>query len=163
YAILQAINLATTEILITTPYFIPGESIIDALIVSALGGVKVQLLVPGISDSKIVNSAAHSYYDDLLSAGVEIYLYQKGFIHAKTMVADRMVSVVGTANMDFRSFELNFEVNAIVYDKELAGEMVTAFENDLKDSTKINRKEWQNRPVSTMLIEKTARLMSPVL
>jgi cardiolipin synthase A/B len=163
YAILQAINLATTEILITTPYFIPGESITDALIVAALGGVKVQLLVPGISDSRIVNAAAHSYYDDLLAAGVEIFLYQKGFVHAKTIVADRMMSMVGTANMDYRSFELNFEVNAIVYDRQLADELAAAFQDDLENSIKINPVEWQNRPVSTFLLEKTARLMSPIL
>ena len=163
YAILQAINLAETEILITTPYFIPGESITDALIVAALGGVKVQLLVPGVSDSRIVNAAAHSYYDDLLSAGVEIFLYQKGFVHAKTIVADRMVSMVGTANMDYRSFELNFEVNAIVYDRQFAEELATAFENDIEYSIKINPNEWHSRPVATLLLEKTARLMSPVL
>lgn len=163
YAVLQAINLATTEILITTPYFIPGESILDALIVSALGGVSVKLLVPGVSDSKLVNAAAHSYYDDLLAAGVEIYLYQKGFIHAKTLVVDRKLSMVGTANMDFRSFELNFEVNALVYDQQTAEELVAAFTEDVQYSNKINWKEWQNRPLITQLFEKTARLMSPVL
>src|SRR4030095_6397402 len=89
FSLLQAINLATEEILITTPYFIPGESIMDALIVASLGGVSVKLLVPGVSDSAIVNAAACSYYSDLLNAGVEIYLYRKGFIHAKTMAADR--------------------------------------------------------------------------
>src|SRR5690554_7188406 len=94
FSFIQVINLATEELLITTPYFIPGESIIDALIIAAMGGVNVKLLVPGISDSKLVNAAAHSYYDDLLKAGVKIYLYQKGFVHAKTMVADGKISVV---------------------------------------------------------------------
>ena len=163
YAMLQAINLATKEILITTPYFIPGESIVDALIVSALGGVSVKLLVPGISDSRLVNAAAHSYYDDLLSAGVEIFLYEKGFIHAKTLVIDRQLSMVGTANMDNRSFELNFEVNAIVYDQQTAEELVAAFTDDIQQSKKIDIHEWENRPVLRRLWEKTARLMSPVL
>ncbi len=163
YAMLQAINLASEEILITTPYFIPGESILDALTVAALGGVSVKLLVPGISDSWFVNAAAWSFYDDLLNAGVEIYLYQKGFIHAKTMVTDRKVAIVGTANMDHRSFELNFEVNAIVYNTETAQELCDIFHEDLKDAVRIEIKSWRARPVYKQFLEKTARLVSPLL
>jgi len=163
FSMLQAINLATDEILLCTPYFIPGESMIDALIVASLGGVSVKLLVPGISDSGIVNAAARSYYGDLLNAGVEIYLYRKGFVHAKTMVADRKMAIVGTANMDTRSFDLNFEVNAIVYDEELAGELTSVFYEDLKDAEKIDAEKWQLRPWYKELAEKTARLVSPLL
>ena len=163
FSLLQAINLATTEVLITTPYFIPGESLMDALIVASLGGVSVKLLVPGVSDSRIVNAAARSYYGDLLNAGVEIYLYRKGFLHAKTLVADRKLAVVGTANMDYRSFDLNFEVNAIVYDDQLAGELCAIFYEDIKDAEKITAGEWNARPVHRQLIEKTARLISPLL
>jgi len=163
FSLLEAINLATKELLITTPYFIPGESLMDALIVAALGGVSVKLLVPGISDSKLVNLAAHSYYDDLLQAGVEIYLYQKGFVHAKTLVADRKVAIVGTANMDARSFDLNFEVNALVYDTEVADELAKVFFNDIEHAQKIDARAWRNRPVPKQLLEKTARLVSPLL
>ncbi len=163
YAMLQAINLATKEILITTPYFIPGDSILDALIVAALGGVKVKLLVPGVSDSVFVNAAAWSYYDDLLDAGVEIYLYQKGFIHAKTMVADQKVAVIGTANMDYRSFELNFEVNAIIYNAATAQELCANFHADLKHSVQIDPVEWRGRPLYKKFMEKAARLLSPLL
>src|SRR5690606_26582820 len=95
FSLLQAINLAGQEILITTPYFIPGESLLDALMVAALGGVSVKLLVPGSSDNALVNAASKSYYDDLLKAGVEIYLYKKGFVHAKTLVADKKIAIVG--------------------------------------------------------------------
>ncbi|HEY0749895.1 MAG TPA: phospholipase D-like domain-containing protein, partial [Chitinophagaceae bacterium] len=160
---LQAINHAEEEILITTPYFIPSESILDALQVSAMGGVKVKLLVPGISDSKLVNAAARSYYDDLLAAGVEIYLYQKGFVHAKTLVTDRKLAVVGTANLDFRSLALNFEVNAIVYDKEIAGQLADVFFEDIKYATQINSEEWLNRKWHKLLGERAARLVSPLL
>ena len=160
---LQAINLATKEILITTPYFIPGESIIDALIVAALGGVAVKLLVPESSDSRFVNAAARSYYGDLLAAGIEIYLYQKGFLHAKTLVTDRKLAIVGTANMDSRSFDLNFEVNALVYDRAIAESLATIFYEDLKDAEKIDLLIWTNRPLYAQLIEKTARLISPLL
>ncbi|HMG66272.1 MAG TPA: cardiolipin synthase [Chitinophagaceae bacterium] len=163
FSILQAINLAATEILITTPYFIPGESLLDALTVASLSGVSVKLLVPGISDSRIVNAAAHSYYDELLNAGVEIYLYRKGFVHAKTLVADKKIAIVGTANMDHRSFDLNFEVNAIVYDREMACELSNIFYEDIKNADKIDLDKWNNRPRYRQLIEKTARLVSPLL
>ncbi|MFT3748527.1 MAG: cardiolipin synthase [Agriterribacter sp.] len=163
YSILQAINLAAKEILITTPYFIPGESVIDALLVSAMGGVKVKILVPDKSDSIIVNAAARSYYGDLARAGIEIYLYRKGFVHAKTLVADRKLSVVGTANMDYRSFDLNFEVNAIVYDKEIANQMADVFYNDIKDAELVDIEKWDKRPLYKEMIEKTARLISPLL
>lgn len=163
FSILQAINLATKEILITSPYFIPGESLLDALTISSLSGISVKLLVPGKSDSILVNSAARSYYNDLLKAGVEIYQYQKGFIHAKTMVTDKKVAIVGTANMDFRSFDLNFEVNAIVYDTEIASELNDIFYADLKDAVKIDAVQWTNRPLYRQLLEKAARLLSPLL
>jgi cardiolipin synthase len=163
YSVLQSINLGTSEILITTPYFIPGESILDALIVASTGGVDVRILVPDQSDSIIVNSAARSYYDELLKAGVKIYLYKKGFVHAKTMVVDQKVSIVGSANMDHRSFDLNFEVNAIVYDAEFANELRTIFYKDLEDAQQIEPIAWNGRPIYKQLFEKTARLVSPLL
>ncbi len=163
FSLLQAINLATEEILITTPYFIPGESLMDALTVAALGGVAVKLLVPGVSDSVLVNAAARSYYGDLLKAGVEIYLYNKGFVHAKTLVTDRKVAIVGTANMDYRSFDLNFEVNAIVYDRGVANELAAVFYKDIADAEKNDPMVWENRSVWKQLLEKMARLVSPLL
>jgi len=163
FSMLQAINLATEEILITTPYFIPGESILDAMVIASLGGVSVKLLVPGISDSRIVNAAAGSYYGELLDPGVEIYRYRKGFVHAKTMVVDKKVAIVGTANMDARSFDLNFEVNAIVYNEELASELSNVFYEDIKDAEKIDAGKWKLRPWHKQLAEKTARLVSPLL
>ena len=162
-SLLKAINLAKEEILITTPYFIPGETILNALKVAALGGVAVRILAPGISDSKLVNAAAWSYYDDLLRAGVEIYLYYKGFIHVKTMVVDDYLSIVGTANMDYRSFDLNFEVNAVVYGEKLAAQLRTTFFEDLEFAEKIEARTWRKRPMFKQLPEKIARLLSPLL
>lgn len=162
-SLMKAITLARKEILITTPYFIPGESILNALKVAALGGVAVKILAPGISDSRLVNAAAWSYFDDLLRAGVEIYLYSKGFIHVKTMVVDGLISIVGTANMDFRSFDLNFEVNAVVYGEKLGGELRASFFNDLSDSEQIEADAWRQRPKYKQLPEKIARLLSPLL
>ena len=163
FSILQAISLATNEILITTPYLIPGESLLDALIIASLGGVSVKLLVPGNSDSLLVNAAARSYYDDLLKRGVEIYQYTKGFVHAKTMVTDGKIAMVGTANMDSRSFDLNFEVNAIVYDSVIAGQLRDIFYEDIKNAEKIDEKAWIKRPIYKQFFEKTARLVSPLL
>ncbi len=163
FSILQAIGLATKEILITTPYFIPGDGLLDALTIASLSGVKVKLLVPGISDSILVNAAARSYYLDLMRRGVEIYLYNKGFVHAKTMVTDNNIAMIGTANMDSRSFDLNFEVNAIVYDSETADELREIFYADLKDAEKIDFHAWRKRPVYKQFFEKAARLVSPLL
>jgi cardiolipin synthase len=163
FSLIQAIGMAEEEILITTPYFIPGESLLDALVVAALSGVKVILLVPEKSDSRMVAAAGRSYYGDLLNAGVEIYQYEKGFIHSKTMVSDQQLSVIGTANMDNRSFELNFEVNAVVYDNDTAAEMTRIFYQDLKESKKINAEEWDKRPLYKQLPEKLGRLLSPLL
>jgi cardiolipin synthase len=163
FSLLKAINLATKEILITSPYFIPGESLLDALVIASLSGISVKLLVPGKSDSLLVNSAARSYYDDLLKNNIEIYQYRKGFVHSKTFVADRTLAIVGTANMDFRSFDLNFEVNAIVYDEAIANELSDIFYEDLKNADKIDPATWANRSIVKQLLQKTVRLVSPLL
>lgn len=163
YSQIQAIGMAEQEILITTPYFIPGESLLDALIVASLSGVKVRILVPGKSDSIVVAAAARSYYGELLEAGVEIYQYRKGFIHAKTMVIDQQLSVIGTANMDNRSYELNFEVNTVIYDQQTAGQMTFIFDRDLKDAERIEASDWKKRPLYKQLPEKLCRLFSPLL
>ncbi|QNK64222.1 cardiolipin synthase [Pedobacter sp. PAMC26386] len=163
FSLIQAIGMAEKEILITTPYFIPGESLLDALVVAALSGVKVVLLVPDKSDSRMVSAAGRSYYEDLMDAGVEIYEYQKGFIHAKTMVSDQQLSVIGTANMDNRSFELNFEVNSVIYDSHTAQEMTKIFYRDLEDARKIKPEEWKKRPLYREFPEKLSRLFSPLM
>jgi cardiolipin synthase len=163
FSVLEAIYLATKEILITTPYFIPGDSILDALRIAALSGISVKLLVPGKCDSKLVNAASKVNYNDLLQAGVEIYIYQKGFVHAKTLVTDGKMSMIGTANMDHRSFELNFEVNAIIYDAAFAEKMRTVFFEDLKNAEKLNAENWYKRSFFTQLPEKIAKLFSPSL
>jgi cardiolipin synthase len=163
YSLLYAIYQAQEEILITTPYFIPEQSIMEAIVVAALGGVHVQLLVPGKSDSKLVGLAAASYYEDLLAAGVKIYSYQKGFVHAKTMVVDKKLAIVGTANMDYRSFDLNFEVNAIVYDAAFAKSLAEVFEADTKDAELLDKMNWSNRAFHIKFSERVARLLSPLL
>lgn len=163
FSVLEAIYLAKKEILITTPYFIPGDAVVYALRTAALGGVAVKLLVPYKGDSKLVNEASKAHYNDLLTAGVEIYVYNKGFVHAKTLVTDGTLSMVGTANMDHRSFELNFEVNAIIYDAPFAEKMRKVFFEDLICAEKLNPEQWYKRSMLTQLPEKLARLLSPSL
>lgn len=163
YSLMETIGLAKEEILITTPYFIPGESLMDTLIIAAKSGLKVKILVPGTSDSKMVNTASKSYYTELLQHGVQIFLYQKGFIHAKTMVIDGNLAIVGSANMDYRSFDLNFEVNAMLYSKKITKQLHKVFFIDLKNATEINATDWLNRPKHKHLWEKFVRLLSPFL
>ncbi|MDB5025004.1 MAG: cls [Mucilaginibacter sp.] len=163
FSMIQTISLAEQELLITTPYFIPGEGIMDALHVAALSGVKIKILVPDKSDSVLVNAAARSYYGDLLAAGIEIYLYKKGFVHAKTLVSDGQLSIIGTANMDHRSFELNFEVNSMIYDKATAEQLRDIFYNDIKGAKRISPNTWKRRPFYKQLPEKLVRLLSQLL
>lgn len=159
----KAINLAKEEVLITSPYVIPGETIMETLIMSSQSGIAVKLLVPEISDSLFINMANHNNFGTLLDAGVEIYTYQKGFIHAKTLVIDREIAIVGTANMDLRSFDLNFEINSIVYDKELALELHHAFYEDIQDAKMLEANMWRNRPKYRQLLDKVVGLLSPLL
>ena len=163
YSLMEAIAAARNKILITTPYFIPGENLLDVLIIAAKSGVEVQLLIPGISDSRIVNSAARSYYTLLLQQGVRIFEYQKGFVHAKTILIDDTFAMIGSANMDYRSFDLNFEVNAIVYSQEITAQLHQAFDEDLKDSIEINAEQWLGRPKYKHLWEKLVRLLAPFM
>ncbi|MDO3628121.1 cardiolipin synthase [Mucilaginibacter sp. BT774] len=163
FSMVQTIGLAEKELLITTPYFIPGEAIMDALHVAAMSGVSIKLLVPDKSDSAFVNAAARSYYADLLAVGVEIYLYQKGFVHAKTLVSDGQMAIIGTANMDHRSYDLNFEVNSMIYDIATAKQLRDVFYSDIKQAKKISPNTWKKRPYYKQLPEKLARLMSPLL
>ncbi len=163
YALMQVISSAKEEVLITTPYFIPDPSLMDLLVLTALSGVSVKLLVPKKSDSLIVDIATRSYFRELLQAGVQVYCYEKGFIHSKTLVCDRKLAVIGTANMDVRSFELNFEVNAHVYDAATSEELAEAFLFDLESSELIDAERWGKRSFINNFMERLARLLSPLL
>ncbi|WP_232217099.1 cardiolipin synthase [Winogradskyella sp. J14-2] len=163
YSLVQTILLAKKELLITTPYFIPNSSFINAIKIAALSGVKVTLLVPGISDSFIVNVTSQSFYQELLEVGVKIYKYNKGFVHAKTLVCDQEIAVVGTANLDIRSFDLNFEINAITYDTIIAQQLSNQFYEDLQESIQLEIVKWNNRPVYVKFMEKVFRLFSSLM
>ena len=156
-------TLARKKLYITNPYFIPNESILDALKQAAISGVDVRLMVPKKSDSAVVGAASKFYFRELLQAGVKIYMYRKGFVHAKTVVSDSRLSVVGTANMDIRSFDLNFEIMSVIYGQDFATHLEKAFVNDLNECDEINYSEWLNQSTLKKLIYAIARLISAVL
>jgi cardiolipin synthase len=162
-ALFVAITNATNYIYITTPYFIPNDEIVTALQVAARSDVKVKLLVPKKSDSWIAEHATKSYLQRLLEADVEVYRYTKGFIHSKTMVVDDIFSSIGTANMDYRSFNINFEVNALVYDKNVASTLKSLFLEDLETSERLKLETWKSRSKSIKTKEAIANLMAPLL
>lgn len=159
----SAILAAKEKVYIVTPYFIPVETVLNAIKQSAIAGVDVRLMVPESGDSLIVNAAAYSYYEELLESNVRVFFYKKGFIHAKTMIIDDHCSSVGTANMDVRSQELNFEVNTLLFDKVVNQKIKEVFLNDLHDCDEIVLNEWRKRPKYKVFFEHLARLLSPLI
>ncbi len=162
-AYLRLIHKAKKSIYIQTPYFIPDEAIYSALLIAARSGVEVNIMIPCKPDHPFVYWATYSYIGDMVLAGANCYTYNNGFIHAKGIVVDEMVLCYGTANMDIRSFALNFEVNAIIYDSSKAKEMVGYFKEDLKVSRLITRNAYLSRPLWLRFKEQVCRLFSPVL
>lgn len=156
-------TLATEKLYISNPYFVPNESVMDALKQAAISGVDVRIIVPEESDSAVVGATTKFYFKELLEVGVKIYLYRKGFLHAKTLVADSYLSVVGTANMDIRSFDLNFEIMALIYGADFASQMERDFLNDLKDSCELNYSDWIKQGKVKFLVYSVARLISSFL
>lgn len=154
------ISRARSRIWITSPYLVPGASFIKAMSNASLSGVDVRLLLPSTKDHFLVFWGSRSNYDDLLRAGVRVFLYEKGFIHAKTLLADDDVVSVGTCNMDARSLDINFENQLFIYDKELNEQFAAQFEKDLQDSAEIVLEEWAKRPFRHKMIESFARLYS---
>lgn len=151
------------SIWIASPYFVPDEDILTALKVAALSGIDVRILAPKRPDKKIVFYASRSYFPELLEAGVKIYEYSKGFLHSKIMIVDGELASIGTANMDMRSFHLNFEVNAFLYHTDSTKKLVADFLEDLKDSSQIDDETFRRRPLSIRVVESVSRLLSPLL
>lgn len=162
-AFFAAIATARKSIHITTPYFIPNESMITALKTAAGSGVDVQMIVPGISDSNLVHYSSQSYFDELLEAGVSIYRYKGGFVHAKLLLVDGILSTIGSANMDFRSFEYNLEVNALIYNKKVHSALLNQFHKDLKECEEVIPTEWKKRNRSTRIKESFSRVLAPLM
>jgi cardiolipin synthase len=160
---LKMIASAQKSIYIQTPYFIPDTSLMDALTIALLTGVEVNIMIPDKSDHPFIRWASLAHIGELLKCGANVYLYNKGFIHAKSIVIDEEIASVGTANMDVRSFKLNFEANAFLYDERLAKQLNDTFREDMKVSTLLTYEEYLQRPLNVRFKESISRLLSPIL
>lgn len=160
---LRLIHMARKNIYIQTPYFIPDDDIRDALEIATKSGIDVRIMIPCKPDHPFVYWATYSYLGEMVEAGARCYTYDNGFLHAKCMCVDGLVTCMGTANMDIRSFSLNFEVNAVIYSARTTGRLMEAFENDIAKSTLITRKKYEQRDFVIRIKEQFCRLLSPVL
>jgi len=160
---IKLISSAKKHIYIQTPYFIPDESFLDAVKIAALSGIDVRIMIPNKPDHMFVYWATYSYVGLLLDAGAKIYIYDKGFIHAKMVVVDDEAASVGTANIDNRSFTLNFEVNTFIYDIEVSHSLSEIFERDMLDSYELTKALYAERSLWIKFKESVSRLLSPIL
>jgi cardiolipin synthase len=160
---LKMISNAREKIYIQTPYFIPDDSMFEALKTAGLSGVDVRVMIPNKPDHPFVYWAGLSYMGELLHAGVKFYTYEKGFLHSKVFIMDEFVSSVGTANLDIRSFKLNFEVNAFIYDSIINLKLTDQFKKDLDDCKEITLEVYETRSRIVKFKESISRLLSPIL
>ena len=161
--ILTAIYSARRELILTTPYFVPGEAVVTALRSAARRGVEVVMVVPWRCDSRMVQYASASYFDELLSAGVRIHRFRGGLLHTKSMGVDRELAVFGTVNFDLRSFHLNFELSMLLYDRDFAEVLVNLHRDYLADCEPMDLAVWRTRPFRHRVIENAAQIASPLL
>ena len=162
-ATFAALCTAERSVEVTTPYYIPDRPMAEALESAAMRGVRVRLLLPGRNNQRLTALASRSYWDELLQAGVEIYRYLPGMVHAKCLVVDRVWGSVGTANLDVRSFKLNFEVNALLYGPKEVGDLADSIEADFAKSERVDTAAFRGRPWWGKAAEGGARLLSPIL
>jgi cardiolipin synthase A/B len=158
--LLSAINSAETYAYVTTAYFVPDSRLLAALKGAAQRGVDMRLLLPGKTDSNLVFYASHSYYDELLSAGVKIYEREEALLHAKTALIDGVWSTIGSTNLDWLSLEYKQEINAVILGQEFGAQMKALFDEDIKSSRLITLEKWRQRPVITRLKEFGASLLA---
>ena len=157
------IQHARKYIWLQTPYFVPPEPVLDAMKVAALSGVDIRIMLPERADNFITRPANRAYYEEILQAGVRLFLRQGEFIHSKTIVCDDYLSSIGSANIDSRSFDINYEINTYIYDEETALKCKAIYEADLEKSRELTLEEWSRRPWHNRLAESVIRLLSPLL
>ncbi|MDV3674247.1 cardiolipin synthase [Elizabethkingia anophelis] len=162
-AMILGITSAKKKVQICTPYFIPSDEFKTALLIAASSGVEVEMIIPYKGDSTVVQQASLSFLKPLLQRGVKIYLYRKGFIHAKTITIDDKLAYIGTVNLDFRSFYINFEITSIIENNTLLNEMLIQFEKDRIDSELFSLKKWEQRPWYNRALASLCRLLAPIL
>jgi cardiolipin synthase len=162
--IIAMLYAARERIVITTPYFVPDEPFLQAIRAASLrGGVEVHLVLSMHANQMITQFAQRSYYDDLLQAGIQIHLYRPRFLHAKHLTIDNHIALVGSTNMDIRSFALNAEVNLLVYDSVVVQQLRGVQERYFADSERLDAAAWNRRPLGAKVVHNTARLMDSFL
>lgn len=161
--LLTLIYNAKIKLVLTTPYFIPSEAMLTALTAASLRGVRVTLVVPAKIDSVLVRHASKSYYTDLLEAGVEIRAYRGGLLHSKTVTADDEVGLLGTVNMDKRSFWINFEISLFAYGEKVVGELCQLQDGYIAQADVVDLEQWNQRSLVTRVIENSVQLLAPIL
>ena len=160
---LKAISSAKRSIYLQTPYFLPTDALQHALEAAALAKVDVRIMIPERCDSKLLRLASFSYVSQCLKAGIKVYLYRPGMLHAKAMIIDEDLVAAGSTNFDFRSLENNFESTLFIYDRDVNRKMRDIFFEDIKQSTKLTFSMWHSRPALQRLWESIVRLLSPIL
>ena len=163
YAFFKVITSARKYVYIQTPYFLPTEALLIALQTIALTGVDVRIMLPLRSDSTLVHIGSCSYIRSMLISDVKVYFYNPGFLHSKVIIVDDEYCSVGSANMDFRSLEHNFEANAFIYDRDFTISMKKIFLKDQTLSQKVTLREWRSRPLPKKALESIMRLFAPML
>lgn len=163
FVFLKAITLAKRRVYIQTPYFLPSDSLLKAMQTAALAGVDVRLMIPRRPDSQMLRLATGSYIKECMLAGIKVYFYETTMMHAKVVIVDDEFVTTGSTNFDFRSFEHNFEFNALIYSKEFASQMYAVFEDDMKHCTRLTMGKWKRRPLFQKAMESIVRLISPIL
>ena len=161
--LVKAISCAQRYIYVETPYFLPTEQVMAAFQTAALSGVDVRLMIPKKADAFITHKGTMSYLDELMKSGVKVYLYRAGFLHSKLWVADDEWASVGSTNLDFRSFEHNFEANAFFYDEKTVCTLKEIFLEDMKKCMTLSQKIWDKRSFKNKIIESVVRLLAPLL
>ena len=162
-AFIKMILSAKETVYIQTPYLIPDESLLNAISIASLCHVDVRIMIPNKPDHPFVYWATYSNIGDLLEAGARVYLYQNGFLHAKSMIVDERLATVGTSNLDFRSPGLNFEINAFIYHQATARQLADIFKRDIRLSRELTLEAYRRRSALIQFKESVSRLLSPIL
>ena len=159
----KIISTAQRYLYIQTPYLIPDDSVLESLVIAALSGVDVRIMIPSKPDHPFVYRATEYYAKYLVNNGVKVYRYDNGFLHAKTMITDDTIASVGSANLDFRSFELNFECNAFCYDADLTRQLKIIYEKDLEHCIELTPEYFEKQSWWRKFKQYFSRLLSPIL
>ena len=157
------ISMAKESVFIQTPYFVPDDSVLESIQIAVMSGIDVKIMIPNKPDHPFIYRATIYYAQAMVDAGAEVYIYDNGFLHAKTVVVDGDICSIGTANFDIRSFKLNFEVNVFIYDDKIAKQQEQFFYEDMKKSYLLTKEMLDNQSKWLKFKQIFSRLFSPIL